>query len=151
MDLISLLEAEGVPYEQHEHPPIFTAQELAQIEHVPGHNVAKPVLVRDEQGYVMCVLPASGRIDLQSLRETLGSADLKLADEAELTAIFPGCELGAEPPIGPLFGLRTVADYALMDDDYVEFQAGTHTRSVRIAREDFERLADPSYGNLCEA
>ena len=149
MDLLTYLEVEGIPYEQHEHPASFTAQGLAQAEHVPGRNVAKPVLVKGEQGFTLCVVPAPAHVDLDAVAEALGERQVELAHEHELVGLFPGCELGAEPPVGTLYGLSTLADYTLLDDDYVEFQAGTHTRSVRITRVDFERIADPRYARIC--
>ena len=148
MNLINLLEEEGIPYELHKHPVTFTAQELAQTEHVPGRNVAKPVLVRAESGFTLCVVPAIASVDLEAVADALCEEQVQLANEREMAGVFTDCELGAEPPVGMLFGLNTLMDYALLDDEYVVFQAGTHTDSIRMSRADFERLTDPMYGSI---
>ena len=148
MNLINVLEEEGIPYERHEHPPAYTAQELAQMARVPGKNVAKPVLVRAETGFTLCVVPAVASVDLDAVADALCEEQVELANEREMAGIFADCELGAEPPVGMLFGLNTLVDYSLLDDEYVVFQAGRHTDSIRMSRADFERLTDPMYGSI---
>ena len=64
MQVIEYLEKMGVEYDVKEHRPTFTAQEMAAEEHEPGMRVAKPVVVRADQKYYMCVLPAVYKIDL---------------------------------------------------------------------------------------
>jgi Ala-tRNA(Pro) deacylase len=61
-----------------------------------------------------------------------------------MVLLFPDCELGAEPPIGTLFGLPTFADEKLLDDEFLVMQAGTHRDSIRMRREDWERVCRPS-------
>ncbi|UCF34292.1 MAG: YbaK/EbsC family protein [Phycisphaerales bacterium] len=148
MDVLERLRQEGVEFEVSHHPEAFTAQQLAAVEHVPGRNVAKPVIVQADGEYVVCVLPASRRLNLSAVGDALYADGVELTSEAKLAELFPDCELGAEPPIGVFFGLRTLVDYQLMADEYIVFQAGSHTRSVRMAWSDFERLTDPSYGAI---
>ncbi len=148
MDLVELLEIEGVAYERHEHATTYTAQQLAATEHVPGRYVAKPVLVWADREFILCVLPAPVQVDLDAVRDALCARHVRLASEVELAGVFSDCEVGAQPPIGELFGLRTLVDYALMDDDYLVFQAGTHNVSVRLRLADFERIADPIFGAI---
>jgi Ala-tRNA(Pro) deacylase len=146
--VLERLRQEGIEFEVSHHPEAFTAQQLAAVEHVPGRNVAKPVIVQADGEYVLCVLPACRRLDLRAVGDSLYTNGVELASEAKLAELFPDCELGAEPPIGVFFGLRTLVDYQLMADEYIVFQAGSHTRSVRMAWSDFERLTDPSYGAI---
>lgn len=148
MDVLVALEREGVEFVPHEHRAAFTAQELAAVEHVPGRFVAKPVLVKSEMGYTLCVVPAPAHVDMKAVADALCEGPVRLAHEEELADLFEGCELGAEPPIGAFFGIKTLVDYTLMDHAFLEFQAGTHTRSVRMGRAAFEHVADPMYGAI---
>ena len=148
MDLQSYLDRFNVPYEVSEHPAAYTAQALAQAEHVSGHRVIKPVLVECDGQMVLCAVPASGRVDLEALREDLDADQVRLADEEALKRIFAGCEVGAEPPIGALFGLPTIADESLMSQERVTFQAGTHHEAVTMSIEDYRRLAQPGIGRF---
>jgi Ala-tRNA(Pro) deacylase len=124
------------------HDPAYTSQDLAATEHVPGKKVIKPVVIRADGQWVMCALPASHRVDLQELREQLRAEDVMLADEQSLGRLFPECELGAEPPIGKLFGMPTLMDESLIGDDTVTFQAGTHTDAVTMPLIDYRRISD---------
>ena len=148
MDLQNYLERFNVRYQITEHPITFTAQGLAQAEHVSGHQVLIPVLIEADGQMILCALPACGRVDLEALRDELEAIDVRLADEADMRQIFKDCELGAEPPIGALFGLPTIADESLLGQRKVTFQAGTHHEAVTMSMEDYRRLAQPGIGHF---
>lgn len=143
MDLGTYLEERGVGFERHMHPITYTAQALANVEHVTGYMVAKPVVVKGTRGFAMCVVPAPRHVDPQRVADALGDQGVRLATEAEMSQLFPDCELGAEPPIGALFGLPTIMDARLREDEYLVMQAGTHRHSIKLRRADYERVARP--------
>jgi len=143
MKLEALLEEQGVHYEKYTHATTYTAQRLADAEHVSGYMVAKPVVVKSESGYAMCVLPAPKHVDLRRVAEALHEREVELANEAEMAELFPDCELGAEPPVGSMFHLMTVMDSQLEDDEYIVMQSGTHREAIKMRREDWEALCDP--------
>src|SRR5438046_1363803 len=87
--LISYLDEQGVHYRLSHHADTFTSQELAQVEHVSGKKVIKPVVVRADGQFVLCALPASYWIDIQELRDQLGVRNVELADEPMLQELFP--------------------------------------------------------------
>lgn len=143
MRVIEFLDKEAVHYELSEHPPTFTAQEMAAVEHEPGRFVAKPVIVKADGEYLMCVLSACCKIDLGRLKDQLGAGSVELADETEIGKMFDDCELGAEPPFGNLYDLQTVMDKELEGDDHIKFQAGTHDKSLSMKMDDYRRLVEP--------
>jgi len=143
MNFETFLQQRGVRYEKHTHPVTYTAQALANVEHVSGYMVAKPVVVKGEAGFAMCVVAAPKHVDLERVAAALNEPEVRLANEAEMADLFPDCELGAEPPVGSLFGMRTVMDRALKGDEYLIMQAGTHREAVKLARQDWERLCEP--------
>ena len=148
MDLQSYLDRFNVNYQVSEHPAAYTSQALAEAEHVSGHRVIKPVLVECDGQMVLCALPASGRVDLEALREDLDADNVRLADEEALRRVFRECEVGAEPPIGALFGLPTIADESLLTQRKVTFQAGNHHEAVTMSMDDYRRLAQPGVGRF---
>lgn len=148
MDLQSYLDRFNVRYQLTEHPVAYTAQGLAEAEHVSGHQVVKPVLVEADGQMIMCAVPASSRVDLAALRDELEADQVRLAQEEELRQIFRGCEVGAEPPIGALFGLPTIADESLLGQRKVTFQAGNHREAVTMTMDDYRRLAQPGVGHF---
>jgi len=150
MDVCRYLSEEGIEYISDEHAPAYTAQEVAAREHVSGDMLAKPVIVYDGGEYVMCVLPASYRLNLDKASKTLKAMDLRLASEAEMGEIFDDCELGAEPPFGNLYRMDTIVDTHLTEDEEIVFQAGSHRRSVRMRFADYQTLAKPKVADLAE-
>ena len=148
MKLEELLGQREIEFERMVHPPVYTSQALAAAEHVSGHCVAKPVLVRSNRGFSMCVLPASARLNVTRVAQLLGDVETRLATEAELAEVCRDCELGAEPPIGDMFGLDTLMDDALHDEEFLVFQAGDHTSSVKIRRSDYERVVHPTVDSI---
>ena len=143
MNLPSLLDELGVNYRLSRHDTTYTAQDLAAIEHVPGRKVIKPVVVKADGRFLMCALPASHRVDLDTLRAQLQANEVQLAGEEELSGLFSDCELGAEPPIGRIFGMPTIMDESLFADERVTFQAGTHQDAVTMTLADFRKVAQP--------
>ena len=150
MDVCEYLSEEGVNYVADEHPPVYTAQEVAASEHVSGDMTAKPVIVYDGDEYVMCVLPASYRLNFGKASKALQVIDVRLASEAEMGEIFDDCELGAEPPFGNLYSMDTFVDSHLAEDNEIVFQAGSHNRSVRMRYSDYQTLARPKVADLAE-
>lgn len=144
------LEHERVPHEIVPHREEFTAQKVAQATHVPGHHVAKVVLVREASGRrLMLVLPAPCRLDLAAVARVSGREGLALASEEEIRQVFPDCELGAMPAFGHLYDLPVYADACFSQTGEVTFSAGTHHEVVRMSYRDWERLARPVMGEFC--
>ena len=143
MQVTELLDKEGVDYEMREHRRTFTAQRMAAAEHEPGKCVAKPVVVKADGKYLMCVLGACYKVNLGALKSQLGAENVELAEEEEIGKIFPDCELGAEPPFGNLLDLPTIIDKAMEKDEYIVFEAGTHEKAVKMSMADYRRLVKP--------
>jgi Ala-tRNA(Pro) deacylase len=143
MKVTEFLEQKGVHYELREHRPSFTSQEMAAEEHEPGRFVAKPVIVKADGKFYMCVLAAPYKVDLEMLKQQLGAKQTALAGEKEMAKIFGDCALGAEPPFGNLYDLPTLMDKSLEDDDHLVFQGGTHEKAVRMSMADYRKLVKP--------
>ncbi len=88
----TMLDKRGVAYEERHHRPAFTAQEVAQSEHVSGHQLAKVVIVMADGRPVELVLPATRRVALERLRKLLQADRVCLASEAEMDQIFTDCD-----------------------------------------------------------
>lgn len=140
--LIEFLNQHKVRYTVLHHPEAFTAQELSAIEGVKGRYHAKVVMLKAGQQMIMAVLPADHRIELEQFDKLCGARAV-LATEAEFQAMFPDCAVGTMPPFGKLYGVPTWVDASLTEDDYIVFEAGTHTDAIRMSYADYARLAEP--------
>ena len=148
MDIGHYLKEQGVAFEVHEHPPAYTAQEVAANEHVSGHKTAKAVLVRAGTRFTLCVLPASHRLNLDKVAELTGSENIRLANEIELAGVFPDVEVGTEPPFGCLYNIDTMVDSHLAAQEEILFQAGTHHSAIQMSYADYESLVKPTVADL---
>lgn len=146
--LKQLLDSSHVPYELHQHAQAYSAAAVAAADHVPCSEMAKVVLLRAGDHYVMAVVPASRRIDLARARDAVEEPALDLASESEIVHLCPDCEMGAMPPFGNLFGIPVWVDDALGRESETVFNAGNHRETVHMAYADFVRLAKPSFGAL---
>jgi Ala-tRNA(Pro) deacylase len=148
MKLQDYLKEQGAWFEPHEHPPAYTSQEMAAEEHVTGNAVAKPVTVKAGDKYVMCVLPASYKLDMDKVAKALKAKKVQLADEDEMSKLYPDAEVGAEPPFGNLYDLPTLLDERLTGAEEIVCQAGSHREAVRMKLADYQKLVQPQVADL---
>ena len=141
--LKEFLEREGVKYETIAHSPAYTARDTAQAAHVQGKDFAKTLIVKIDGRLAMAVLPASERLDLAQLKKAAVAKHVRLVFESEFERWFPGCEPGAMPPFGNLYGMEVFVAKSLAADEQIAFNAGSHAELIRTAYKDFERLVQP--------
>jgi len=141
--LEAYLRQHQVPYQLQHHTQAFSAQKIAEREHVPGKTVAKPVIVMVDSTLIELVIPASYQVDLNKLQSILGARDTRLAHESEFANVFPDCEVGAMPPFGNHYGIAVYVDKRLTEEETIVFPVGTHTDTMSLKYADFERLVHP--------
>ena len=142
--LKAFLDSHSIRYVTIQHSPAHTAQEIAASAHIPGRELAKTVMVKLDGEMAMAVLPASFQIDFDLLKEATGAKTTDLATEAEFSGLFPGCETGAMPPFGNLYGVRVFVAERLTRDEEIAFCAGSHSELIKMRYDDFERLTRPT-------
>ncbi len=133
------LSDQGVEYDAVTHPHTGGSLETAEVAHISGGDIAKAVVLKDEEGYLVAVLPATYKLEMGALREILGRR-LEMADEKELAELFKDCELGAVPPVAGAYGLKAVWDDSLARLKDVYFEAGDHSSLIRVSGEEFAKL-----------
>ena len=141
--LTEYLDKHSVKYIVISHSPAYTAQGIAALSHISGKELAKTVVVKLDGQLTMAVLPASFRVDVGLLKKATNAKRVELASETEFQGRFPECETGAMPPFGNLYGIDVIADESLAKDKEIAFNACSHRELIRLAWEDFERLAKP--------
>lgn len=130
----------SIEYETVGHRHTMTSSQTAFSADIPRNRLAKAVLFGDDDRYVLAIVPASGRVDPEALGELLGSKHVTLAGEDEIAMVFPDCELGAIPVVGPAYGLDTVVDASLLVQPDVYFEGGDHEHLVHVSGPDFRKM-----------
>ena len=145
MYVLDFLRTRRVGFETFFHRPASSATRLAGCLHVPGRSVAKSVLVKAGEEFVLAVLPATSRVDLDRLGEALRVADgsVRLATRDEVARIFANCEPGAIPAFGRLYGLRTAVDATLVGAGTIVLGTNLRHLGLRMQFRDYEGLEEP--------
>lgn len=145
MNIAEFLKDKNVEFELLPHRDTYDAQRMAQELHVPGREVAKTVLLRssDEHACLVAVLPANRQIDFAKAAKELGGGQVELATELEMSEHCPDCEIGALPPFGSRYGMKTVVDADLAEDDEIVFEGNTHHEAIRMKFDDFCDIEKP--------
>ena len=150
--LSSYLEQRGLLYEVCTHQHSRTSAQTARTANVPAHELAKPVIVEDDAGCVMAVVPADRKLRLGELSRLLGRKQLRLADEDRIAGLFTDCERGAVPALGMAWGVDTVVDEELESSAMVYVEVGDHERLLRLSHDQFHALMlGARHGQFCAA
>lgn len=137
--ILEHLNRAGVHYGVVRHPHSSSSMRTAEVAHVSGEKLAKGVLLKDADGYLLAVVPATHHVRIGHLHSQLGR-ELEAAPEEDLAAVFPDCEVGAVPALGPAYQLDTVVDESLRGEAEIYFEAGDHEELISVKGSDFETL-----------
>ena len=141
--LKDFLDSAGVDYDLVSHPYTASSMYTATEAHVSGENLAKAVVLKDDHGYLVAVVPSTHHVQLGKLRKQYDRY-FSLADERDLHALFHDCSVGAVPPIGDAYGVGVIFDDCLDDCSEVYFEAGNHMDLVHVSVADFKDLMGDS-------
>lgn len=146
--LKEFLDNNKIQYEIITHSPSYTAQETAASAHISGKNMVKTVMLNIDKKMSMAVLSAPAKVDFELLRKASGANTVDLSSEDEFKNKFPGCDIGAMPPFGNLYGMDVYMDAKLSDNEEIVFNAGTHTELMRVTLEDYRHLVKPKIAHI---
>ena len=141
------LESQGIPFEKLEHVPVTTSDAAAGARGGRLAEGAKALVVKAGEQYYHLIISAAERVDNSKLRKIIGARRIRFANSEELFELT-GCLPGAVPPFGNLFGLPVLMDNALLVEETVYFNCGSHTVSLRMARVDLERATEARIGDF---
>ena len=144
------LDEHEVAHEIVKHDQSLTAEAEAHAAGVAAADTAKSVLLHTGESYLLAVIPASERLDLQKVQLVAAEGELRLATEAEMKVLYPDLELGALPPFGPGFPAPEILDQRLLDHDRVLCSAGDHRHSLLVDPRDIVSLAEPTVADICK-
>jgi len=142
------LQSRHVAYDVIAHPYSDSSRKAAEAAHIPPEQLAKAVILHDQQGFLMAVVSGGRNVSLEDLRNKLGRR-LSLAPETRLAQVFRDCESGAIPPLGPAYGMETIMDDSLAGQPEVYFESGDHRGLIRVSGEEFLiLLREAMHGNI---
>lgn len=148
--IIKDIESVGVTFENYEHAAVKTSEEAAKVRNTPLREGAKALVVYADNTPMMIVIPGDRKLDMKAFKALYHVRDLRMATPVEVEEVT-GVGIGAVPPFGALFGIPLYVDRMLQENSHVSFNAGLHTRSIRMEEKDYERVAKPTVGDFSKA
>jgi Ala-tRNA(Pro) deacylase len=133
------LDRQKVEYELISHPYSQSSRETVELSHLAGEDLAKAVVLEDERGYLLAVLPSTWHIDINTLSAQL-ERKLRLTSELKLSRIFRDCAPGAIPPVGQAYGVETVIEERLAGKPDLYFEAGDHRGLIHMQGSAFMKM-----------
>ena len=147
--LVKQLAKHGISYDTIRHTYSNSSLHAAHSANIPADKVVKTVVLEDDQGYVMALVPANHYLKINEINMLLNRR-MGLATEAELAHLFSDCEPGAIPPVGDAYGITTVVDTDLDECSDVYIEAGNHTDLLHISGSAFRQLIEHSrHASIC--
>jgi Ala-tRNA(Pro) deacylase len=143
--IVDLLQSRGVTHRLLRHPPVLTSEEASRVRGTPLEAGAKALVCHADDQIVLIVVPADTRLDNRAFRQQAGVRNVRMID-AERVQELVGAPVGAVPPFGSLFGLRTYADQEVVERDLIAFNVGARDVSVTMAGRDYAALEQPMLG-----
>ena len=141
----SLLKRHGVAFDVLRHKAVYTSEEAAKVRGTPLSSGAKALVCKADGRFVMFVVPADRRLASKEVRRARRWRKLRFADRDEVERLT-GLEPGSIPPFGSLFGLPTLCDERLAENETINFNAGDHCVSVSMRYDDYVRVEAPELG-----
>lgn len=151
-NLSNYLDQRGARYEVLAHAHSRTSAETARAANLMPCHLAKSVILEDDFGYVMAVIPADKTVMVGELARMLDRKELRLADEERIAMLFKGCDPGAVPSIGMPWGIETIVDDELEESEVVYMEGGDHERLLRMSHDQFHTLMSSQlHGHFCKS
>jgi Ala-tRNA(Pro) deacylase len=142
--ILSALKAQGIEYEVFEHDPVYTCPQMANFLKTDEAHIAKSMIVKKSDGtYMLAVLPGNKKINFHRLGVVTKAAPVILAPKKEAEEIAQ-CSVGCVYPLGNIINLETLFDSAILRLEYVYFNPGSHTKSVKISTQALTKLVNPT-------
>lgn len=140
----------NVEFEPYEHVAVFTSEDAAKIRDTPLSEGAKALVLYADDKPIMVTVPGDRKVDMKAFKGAYGVKDLRMATPVEVETVI-GVKIGAVPPFGHIFGIPFYMDKHLEDEAFISFNAGLHTKSIRVKQSEYEKVAKPIIGEFSKS
>lgn len=147
-EIIRILKDQELNYHHMEHIATQTSEESARVRNIGLHEGVKALILRgkgSKKNYQLNI-PAHLKLDMKAVAELVGE---KCEFEApEVIQERFGLVIGSVPPFGQLLNLDTFFDERIRDQEWVAFNCGLLTESIRMRSNDLIKVVDPKFGRF---
>ncbi len=148
-EIVNLLRINNARYGETNHQPVYTSQQAAKVIGVLENQIAKSLLLKCGNDFILAVLPGDRKLDNEKLKKLLKIRKFRFATPEEVKNKM-GCEIGACFPFGNLIGLSTVVDKSLSKNKVIFFNPGLHNVTIEIEWRGFYSIVKPQMVDISE-
>ena len=132
------------------HPITETLPQAARQCGIDEGQLARAIVLVDAQGPLMAILPSNHLLDFAALCDLL-NRELEPVPAGQLRGIFEDCEPHCCPPLGTAYGLETIVDSVLLEQETLYLEPGCHSSLLHLSSEEFRRLlGNPRCGRFSQ-
>jgi Cys-tRNA(Pro) deacylase len=138
--IIKFLEEAKVKYEPIEHRTVYTAFDKAATLKVKPKIVGKTLLVKLDKNPALVLIPANKNLDKEKLRKIAKAKTIDFIKEVWMKKNIKGIKVGAIPPLGNLFKLKTFIDNSSLKQPKIIINGGDYNWSIKISPASLKKL-----------
>lgn len=144
--IVELLNSRGINFKSKEHAPTHTSEDSARERGDDLASGAKAIVYKIQDQFKLFVFPADQRMDPKMVKayfkhhgHRVKKTRFATAEELmEMTGLVPG----SVPPFGsPILDLELFVDPSLSQNEFINFNAGSLTQSIRMNYEDYIKVS----------
>jgi len=142
IDVEDFLRKNDIEFTIHDHPPVYTTDDLAKYQADFKGLACKNLLLKDQKGkrFFLIILPASEKVDISKTAVMVGEKKLSFANPENLRQVL-GVEPGSVSPFSLLNDNENMVEVFIsrkvLEAEYVSFHPNRNTASLELEREMF--------------
>lgn len=133
--LSRLLEKNAIAHEVLEHRTVFTAYDLAQTLGMDLPSIAKTMLLKTNDGFVLVVVPSNKHVDIPKVKKAAMVSKISIATEKDMASKLK-IKPGALTPFGSVYHAVVIVDTGIAKQKKIVVGAGSFTESLLIKPKD---------------
>jgi Ala-tRNA(Pro) deacylase len=145
VDLYQILAEHRIEYERHDHPAVYTVEDVRRLVPPLPAVKTKNLFLRDHKGkrHFLVIVPAEKRVDIKALHAVIGSSRLSFGSAKRLNKY-----LGVDPGAVTIFALindpghevELILDESLWEHEMFQFHPLVNTSTLMISRTNLKRF-----------
>lgn len=145
--VLNYLEKNKFKFEVIEHRQVFTAHDLAMTLHLQHSEIAKSLLMKADNNFVLAVLPADKNLDMKKLAKLVKAKKISMPKEKVMTEKFR-VKPGALPAFGGLYKLPVFVDKLVLKQKKILLSPGSFVDSILMNPKDYVSLEQAILGSF---
>ena len=138
-----ILSSNQIEFEETEHEAVYTSHKAAQVIGLEAEEAGvKSLILKTKEGTLILVLNAGNKkVDTKKIAQMEDTKSIYFARPEEVLKVT-GIPIGSIPPFGHKTKLKTYLNEELLDREYLYFNPGSHTKTIKLPSKDLLRVLE---------